>query len=66
MGVSGYKPTDIKLPRGTYLLTLSYPDYKILDGNFNLKDSMEIYLESSEKLSSLSVIMVPEKDFTNI
>ncbi|MBR3627460.1 MAG: serine/threonine-protein phosphatase [Elusimicrobia bacterium] len=66
MGVSGYKPTDIKLPRGTYLLTLSYPDYKILDGNFNLKDSMEIYLESSEKLSSLSVIMVPEKEFTNI
>ncbi|MBO7431282.1 MAG: serine/threonine-protein phosphatase [Elusimicrobia bacterium] len=66
MGVSSYKPTDIKLPRGTYLLTLSYPDYKILDGNLNLKDSMEIYLESSEKLASLSVIMVPEKDFANI
>lgn len=66
MGVSSYKPTDIKLPRGTYLLTLSYPDYKILDGNLNLKDSMEIYLESSEKLASLSVIMVPEKDFSNI
>ena len=66
MGVSSYKPTDIKLPRGTYLLTLSYPDYKILDGNLNLKDSIEIYLESSEKLANLSVIMVPEKDFTDI
>ena len=66
MGVSAYKPTDIKLPRGTYLLKLSYPDYKILDENINLKDSIEIYLESSEKLTSLSVIMVPEKDFTNI
>ncbi|MCR4662477.1 MAG: protein phosphatase 2C domain-containing protein [Endomicrobiaceae bacterium] len=66
MGVSSYKPSEIKLPRGTYLLTLSYPDYKILDGNLNLKDSMEIYLESSENLSSLSVIMVPEKDFTGI
>jgi len=66
MGVSSYKPTDIKLPRGTYLLTLSYPDYKILDGNLNLKDSIEIYLESSEKLANLSVIMVPEKDFADI
>ena len=65
MGVSGYKPTDVKLPKGTYLLLLSYPDYKILDGNFNLKDSMEVYLENAEKLSKLSVIMVPEKDFTN-
>jgi hypothetical protein len=66
MGVSNYKNSEIKLPRGTYLLTLSYPDYKILDSNFNLKDSLEIYLESSENLSKLSVIMVPEKDFTNV
>lgn len=63
MGVSGYKPTDVKLPRGTYLVLLSYPDYKILDGNLELKDSVEVYLESAEKLSNLSVIMVPEKDF---
>ena len=65
MGVSGYKPTDVKLPRGTYLVLLSYPDYKILDGNLELKDSVEVYLESAEKLSNLSVIMVPEKDFIN-
>ena len=65
MGVSGYKPTDIKLPKGTYSLSLSYPDYKILDGSFNLKDSMEIYLEAAERLASLFVIMVPEKDFIN-
>ena len=56
-------PTDVKLPRGTYLVLLSYPDYKILDGNLELKDSVEVYLESAEKLSNLSVIMVPEKDF---
>jgi hypothetical protein len=65
MGVSGYKPTQIKLPRGTYLLALSYPDYKMLDGNFNLVDSMEVYLESAENLANLSVIMVPEKEFIN-
>ena len=65
MGVSSYKPTDVKLPRGTYLLLLSYPNYKILDGNFKLRDSMEVYLESAENLSNLSVIMVPEKDFIN-
>ncbi len=65
MGVSGYKPTDVKLPKGTYLLLLSYPDYKILDGNFELQDSIEVYLENAEKLSNLSVIMIPEKDFIN-
>lgn len=65
MGLSGYKPTEIKLPRGTYLLTLSYPGYKILDENFKLKDSIEVYLESAENLSDLSVIMVQEKDFIN-
>lgn len=65
MGVSGYKPTDVKLPKGTYSLLLSYPDYKILDGNFELQDSMDVYLENAEKLSNLSVIMIPEKDFIN-
>lgn len=66
MGVSSYKPLEIKLPKGTYVMTLSYPGYKILDGNFQLRDNLEVYLESSENLSSLSVIMVPEKDFNNI
>jgi len=64
MGVSSYKPLEIKLSKGTYLMTLSYPNYKILDGNFELKDSLEIYLESAENLANLSVIMVPE-DFNN-
>ena len=35
------------------------------DGNFELQDSIEVYLENAEKLSNLSVIMIPEKDFIN-
>ena len=63
MGLSSFRPLDIKLPKGTYEMTLSYPDYKILDMNLHLKDSMSVTLETSDELSKMLIIMVPEKDF---
>ncbi len=66
MGLSGYKPLDIKLPRGKYLMTLNYAGYKILDENFKLKDSVDIYLENSNGLFNKTIIMVSEKDFNNM
>ena len=66
MGLSGYKPLDIKLPTGKYLMSLDYSGYKILDENFKLKESVDIYLENSSGLFSKTVIMVPEKDFNDI
>lgn len=66
MGLSGYKPLDIKLPRGKYLMSLEYSGYKILDENFNLQDSIDIYLEDSNGLFNKTIIMVPKKDFVNM
>lgn len=66
MGLSGYKPLDIKLPTGKYLMSLDYSGYKILDENFKLKDAVDVYLENSNGLFGKIVIMVPEKDFGNM
>ena len=63
MGLSSFRPLDIKLPKGTYEMILSYPDYKILDTSLHLKDSMSVTLETSDELSNMLIIMVPEKDF---
>lgn len=66
MGISGYKPLEIKLPKGTYLMTLSYPNYKILNSKFELVDTLDVSLESAKNLYSLFVIMVSEKIFDNV
>ena len=66
MGISGYKPLEIKLPKGTYLMTLSYPNYKILNSKFELVDTLDVSLESAQNLYSLFVIMVSEKIFDNV
>ena len=63
MGMSSFRPLDIKLPKGTYDMTLSYPGYKILDKNLVLKDSVSVTLEVSDELTKMLIIMVPEKDF---
>ena len=63
MGLSSFRPLDIKLPKRTYEMILSYPDYKILDTSLHLKDSMSVTLETSDELSNMLIIMVPEKDF---
>ena len=63
MGMSSFRPLDIKLPKGTYDMTLSYPGYKILDKNLVLKDSISVTLEVSDELTKMLIIMVPEKDF---
>ena len=63
MGLSSFRPLDIKLPKGTYEMTLSYPEYKILDASLHLKDSVSVTLETSDELSNMLIIMVPEKDF---
>ena len=66
MGVSGYEPLDIKLPKGNYLMLLSYPNYKILNNKFELVDTMFVSFEDSNKLSDLFIIMVPEKNFSDV
>jgi hypothetical protein len=60
MGLSSYIPLEIKLPKGKYLMTLTYPSYKILDENLQLKDSIEVYLENSGSLQDLVILMVPD------
>ncbi|MDD3323129.1 MAG: protein phosphatase 2C domain-containing protein [Paludibacter sp.] len=60
MGLSSYVPLDIKLPKGRYLMTLTYPSYKILDENLQLRDSINIYLENSGSLQDFVVVMVPD------
>ncbi len=66
MGLSGYIPLDIKLPKGKYLMTLTYPSYKIMDQNLQLKNSIGVYLENSGSLTDMLVIMIPDEDGENI
>ncbi|MFA7073778.1 MAG: protein phosphatase 2C domain-containing protein [Endomicrobiaceae bacterium] len=60
MGLSSYVPLEIKLPKGKYLMSLTYPSYKILDENLQLKESIDVYLENSGSLQDLVILMVPD------
>ncbi|MDR3256545.1 MAG: protein phosphatase 2C domain-containing protein [Endomicrobium sp.] len=61
VGISGESPLEIKLPKGDYTMTLSYSGYKMLDGDYNLVNSVNLVLELSEKLKFETVIMLQEK-----
>ncbi|MDD3729851.1 MAG: hypothetical protein PHI20_02310, partial [Endomicrobiaceae bacterium] len=65
MGLSSATPLEIKLPNAQYKMTLTYPEYKILDKDFKLKDFISVNFENSSFLSNLTVIMIP-KDIGDI
>ncbi len=66
IGLSEYKPLEIKLPVGKYELALKLEGYKILDDNFKLVDTMDMTFETGRTLSDKVVIMVPKKYFENM
>ncbi|MCL2144566.1 MAG: protein phosphatase 2C domain-containing protein [Endomicrobia bacterium] len=61
VGLSFNNPLEIKLPKGDYKMTLTYPGYKILTDNYYLAASIDISLELSGSLGQKAVIMLPEK-----
>ncbi|MDR2191593.1 MAG: hypothetical protein LBO62_01760, partial [Endomicrobium sp.] len=61
VGVSSTVPLEIRLPRGEYRMYLDYPNYKILDNNYYLVNSVNISFEFSGDLTPETVIMFPEK-----
>ena len=60
MGLSSINPLEVKLPKGKYVVTLTYPDYKVLNDKFELKESITVNLESSGSLTEILFIMLPE------
>lgn len=61
VGLSSSNPLEIKLPKGDYKMTLTYPGYKILKDNYYLAASIDMSLELSGTLGKKTVIMLPEK-----
>lgn len=61
IGLSALAPLEIKLSKGDYKMTLTYPEYRILTDNFYLASSIDISLELSGSLGQKTVIMLPEK-----
>ena len=60
MGLSGDEPLEVKIPKGRYMVTLTYPNYKVLNDKFELKDSVPVTLETSGILTNMVFIMLPE------
>lgn len=60
MGLSGNVPLEVKIPKGRYVVTLTYPNYKVLNDKFELKESITVNLESSGTLTDILFIMIPE------
>jgi protein phosphatase len=61
VGISSTEPLEIRLPKGEYVMNLSYSGYKILDGNYYLVNSLNMSFEYSGDLVPETVIMFPEK-----
>ncbi len=60
MGLSGDEPLEVKIPKGRYMVTLTYPNYKVLNDKFELKDSVPVTLETSGILTNMVFVMLPE------
>lgn len=60
MGLSGNEPLEVKIPKGKYVVTLTYPNYKVLNDKFELKESITVNLETSGALTDTLFIMLPE------
>ena len=59
MGLSGEDSLEVKIPKGKYVVTLTYPNYKVLNDKFELKESVTVSLESSGSLTDTLFIMLP-------
>jgi protein phosphatase len=60
LGLSGASPLEIRLPAGSYVLTATYPGYKIFDEALEAKDNLNINLEMSGALRDITIIMMPQ------
>lgn len=60
-GVTALSPLEIKLPKGEYTISLSYPDYKVLNDSYYLVNSVNVSLELSGELGQKVVIMLPDQ-----
>ncbi len=61
VGISSTEPVEVKLPKGEYTMTLSYPEYKILNDNYDFVDSVKLSLELSGAIGHKTILMLPEK-----
>lgn len=66
IGLSEYKPLEIRLPTGKYTMALKLHGYKILDDSLRLKDNVVVNFEDSKALFERVFIIVPEKYFENM
>ncbi|MCL2389853.1 MAG: protein phosphatase 2C domain-containing protein [Endomicrobia bacterium] len=61
-GFSSQDPLGIKIPKGSYIMTLKFLGYKILDQKtYYLVDSVDLDVEPSGELEKKNIIMLPEK-----
>ncbi|MBN1823676.1 MAG: serine/threonine-protein phosphatase [Endomicrobiales bacterium] len=60
-GVIEDKPIQAKLDRGSYQVNFLYPGYKVITNKMEMKDSISISVELSEKYKPLFVLMIPEE-----
>lgn len=60
-GVTALAPLEIKLPKGEYTVSLSYPNYKVLNDSYYLVNSLNLSLELSGELGHKVIIMLPDQ-----
>ena len=60
-GATSLTPLEIKLPKGEYTVSLSYPNYKVLNDSYYLVNSVNISLELSGELGQKVIIMLPDQ-----
>ncbi|MEI8218147.1 MAG: hypothetical protein WCG51_03760, partial [Elusimicrobiota bacterium] len=58
-GISNADGAAIKVPRGTYWLTLRYPGYSIISEKIERRDTVAVTVESATALKPMTVIMLP-------
>jgi len=60
-GISGPRPLEVELAKGSHEIGIRYPGYKIITDKMEYKDSINVTLELGDKLRPIVLIIVPEK-----
>jgi serine/threonine protein phosphatase PrpC len=60
VGFSGEKPTEVKIPVGSYRIVLSYPEYEILNAEYEICESLNITVDLGDTAQTLTVMMLPQ------
>lgn len=59
-GLTDSAPVDIQLPRGRFIVHLSYPGYRIINERMETRDYIDVSVEQADNYRKITALMITE------